>query len=118
MQTGLAKANHQGAVCMHTGAFLGTRCSKMVRTTYLQVVKNEEERFSGKPLVELHSVGVRWRHLVVERQGGARVPHQVLPAGLTGSECQDLGWTIRTESMALELPVRAGEHFPSEEGIF
>lgn len=47
--------------------------------SYLQVVKDEEEGFGGKPLVELYSVGVRRRHLVVERQGRARVPHQVLP---------------------------------------
>lgn len=50
-----------------------------IPTAYLQVVKDEEEGFCGKPLVKLYSVGVgRW-HLMVERQGGARVPHQVLP---------------------------------------
>lgn len=48
-------------------------------TTHLQVVKDEEERFRGKPLVKLYSVRVGGWHLVVERQGGARVPHQVLP---------------------------------------
>lgn len=47
--------------------------------SYLQVVKDEEERFCGQTLVELHGVRVGWRHLVVEGQGGARVPHQVLP---------------------------------------
>lgn len=57
--------------------------NKALWTTYLQVVKNKEERFCRKPLVKLYSVGMGRRHLVVERQGGARVPHQVLPAGWT-----------------------------------
>lgn len=56
-------------------------------TAYLQVVEDEEEGLCGEPLVELYSVGVgRW-HLVVERQGGARVPHQVLPVTPTQREC-------------------------------
>lgn len=55
-------------------------------TAYLQVVKDEEEGFCRKPLVKLYSVGVgRW-HLVVERQGRARVPHQVLPVKPTQRE--------------------------------
>lgn len=57
-----------------------TGCYRCVFTpSYLQVIEDEEEGFSGESLVKLHGVGVgRW-HLVVERQGGARVPHQVLP---------------------------------------
>lgn len=61
--------------------------TKALWTTYLQIVEDKEERLCGEPLVKLYGVGVRWRHLVVERQGGARVPHQVLPARVTGSEC-------------------------------
>lgn len=54
---------------------------------YLQVVEDEEERFRRQPLVKLHRVGVRRRHLVVESLGGARVPHQVLPGKRqTGAE--------------------------------
>lgn len=56
---------------------------------YLQVVEDEEERFRGQPLVKLHGVRVRRWHLVVERQGGARVPHQVLP-GKTQTEADQL----------------------------
>lgn len=64
-----------------SGSFLTESlfCIMKSHIAYLQVVKDEEERFCGEPLVKLHSVRVgRW-HLVVERQGGARVPHQVLP---------------------------------------
>lgn len=62
---------------------------------YLQVVKDEEERLRGQPLVKLHGVGVRRRHLVVERQGGARVPHQVLPEKRqTEASQQQEGWRL------------------------
>lgn len=46
---------------------------------YLQVVKDEKESLRGEPLVKLYSVGERWWHLVVERRGGAGVPHKILP---------------------------------------
>lgn len=70
----------------------------MVR--YLQVVEDEEERFGGQPLVKLHGVGVRRRHLVVERQGGARVPHQVLPERrqTEANQPQEV-WTLTADSV-------------------
>lgn len=48
---------------------------------YLQVVEDEKECFCGQSLVELYGVRVVRRYLVVEGQGGTRVPHQVLPSG-------------------------------------
>lgn len=53
---------------------------------YLQVIKDEEEGFGRESLVKLHGVGVGGWHLVVERQGEARVPHQVLPVTQKQSE--------------------------------
>lgn len=69
------------------GASLGKRV--FIAVFYLQVVKDEEERFCGEPLVELHSVGVGGWDLVVERQGGAGVPHQVLPVNQTHADVSD-----------------------------
>lgn len=46
---------------------------------YLQVVEDEKECFCGQSLVELYGVRVvRW-YLMMEGQGGTRIPHQVLP---------------------------------------
>lgn len=48
---------------------------------YLQVVEDEKECFCGQSLVELYGVRVvRW-YLMMEGQGGTRIPHQVLPLG-------------------------------------
>lgn len=48
---------------------------------YLQIVEDEEEGLGRQALVELHSVRVRGRHLVVVGGRWAGVPGQVLPVG-------------------------------------
>lgn len=48
---------------------------------YLQVVEDEKECFCGQSLVELYGVRVVRRYLMMEGQGGTRIPHQVLPLG-------------------------------------
>lgn len=56
------------------------RCAYLnATTTDLQVVENEEERFSGQSLVELNRVRMMWGHLVVEWRCRTGVSHQVLP---------------------------------------
>lgn len=56
--------------------------------SYLQVVKDEKQRFCGQSLIELYGVRVvRW-YLMMEGQGGTRVPHQVLPSGQKHSKLQ------------------------------
>lgn len=52
-----------------------------MRDIYLQVVENEKECFCGQSLVELYGVRVVRRYLMMEGQGGTRIPHQVLPLG-------------------------------------
>lgn len=48
---------------------------------YLQVVEDEKQCFCGQSLVELYGVRVMWRDLMMEGQGGTRIPHQILPLG-------------------------------------
>lgn len=55
---------------------------KVLRLSALQIVEDEEEGLSGQALVELHSVRVRGRHLVVVGGRRAGVPGQVLPDAL------------------------------------
>lgn len=55
---------------------------------HLQVVEDEEESFCGQSLVELYGVRVvRW-YLMVVRQGGAWIPHQVLPLKQNKTHCR------------------------------
>lgn len=52
---------------------------KLGHQSHLQVVEDEKQCFCGQSLVELDGVRVvRW-YLMMEGQGGAGVPHQVLP---------------------------------------
>lgn len=51
------------------------------RESYLQVVEDEKQCFCGQSLVELYGVRVERWYLMMEGQGGAWIPHQVLPGG-------------------------------------
>ena len=55
---------------------------------YLQIVEDEEERLGRQPLVELHGVRVRGRHLVVVGGRRAGVPGEVLPVGGRDGQCR------------------------------
>lgn len=78
--------------------------AKLGALLYLQIVEDEEERLGGQALVELHSVRVWGRHLVVVGRRRAGVPGQVLPVGDGGVRASQGQWA------AAPPPLPAGPH--------